>query len=72
MKLRDLSVRHRLLINNIIMVLVPVLLLAGIGSIIFHGLRATGSFREREMEILCRKPAIRSLSCWGSAIFSLM
>lgn len=52
MKLRDLSVRHRLLINNIIMVLVPVLLLAGIGSIIFHGLRATGSFREREMEIL--------------------
>lgn len=52
MKLRDLSVRHRLLLNNVIMVLIPVLLLVGIGSSIFHGLRATGNFREREIELL--------------------
>lgn len=52
MKLRDLSVRYRLLLNNVIMVLIPVLLLVGIGSAVFHGLRATGNFREREMEIL--------------------
>lgn len=52
MKLRDLSVRHRLMLNNLIMVLVPVLLLVAIGSAVFHGLRATGNFREREIEIL--------------------
>lgn len=52
MRLRDLSVRHRLLFNNAIMVLIPVMLLVGIGSCIFHGLRATGNFREREIEIL--------------------
>lgn len=52
MKLRDLSVRRRLILNNIIMVLVPVLLLVSIGSAVSHGLRATGNFREREIEIL--------------------
>lgn len=52
MKLRDLSVRHRLILNNIIMVLVPVLLLVIIGSTVFYGLRATGNFREREIELL--------------------
>lgn len=52
MKLRDLSVRHRLTLNNIIMVFVPVLLLVIIGSTVFYGLRATGNFREREIEIL--------------------
>ena len=52
MKLRDLSVRHRLTLNNAIMVFVPVLLLVIIGSTIFYGLRATGNFREREIELL--------------------
>ena len=52
MKLRNLSVRHRLILNNIIMVFVPVLLLVIIGSTVFYGLRATGNFREREIEIL--------------------
>lgn len=52
MKLRDLSVRHRLTLNNIIMVFVPVLLLVIIGSTVFYGLRVTGNFREREIEIL--------------------
>ena len=51
MKLRDLSVRYRLLLNNVIMVLIPVLLLVGIGNAVFHGLRATGNFREREMAV---------------------
>lgn len=52
MKLRDLSVRHRLTLNNAIMVFVPVLLLVIIGSTVFYGLRATGNFREREIELL--------------------
>ena len=52
MKIQDLSVRHRLILNNIIMVFVPVLLLVIIGSTVFYGLRATGNFRERELEIL--------------------
>ncbi len=52
MKLRDFSVCHRLLLNNIIMVLVPMFLLVAIGSVIFYGLRATGNFRERELEVL--------------------
>ena len=48
----DLSVRHRLTLNNAIMVFVPVLLLVIIGSTVFYGLRATGNFREREIELL--------------------
>lgn len=52
MKIQDLSVRHRLILNNIIMVFVPVLLLIIIGSTVFYGLRATGNFREREIELL--------------------
>lgn len=52
MKIQDLSVRHRLILNNIIMVFVPVLLLVIIGSTVFYGLRATGNFREREIELL--------------------
>ena len=52
MKLRNLSVRHRLILNNIIMVFVPVLLIIIIGSTVFYGLRATGNFREREIELL--------------------
>ena len=52
MKIQDLSVRHRLILNNIIMVFVPVLLLIIIGSTVFYGLRATGNFRERELELL--------------------
>ena len=67
MKLRNLSVRHRLILNNIIMVLVPVLLLVTIGSAIFYSLRATGNFRERELEILWPEagdtiPALMGLS----------
>ena len=40
MKLRDISVRHRLLLNNLIMILVPIMLLVALGSAVFYGLRA--------------------------------
>ena len=43
MLFRNLSVRYQLFLNNIIMVLVPVILLTFLGSIIFYGLRATGT-----------------------------
>ena len=52
MKLHDISVRHRLLLNNLIMILVPIMLMVALGSAVFYGLRATGEFREREMELL--------------------
>ena len=47
-----LSVRQRLLISNFIMVLVPLLLLVSSVGVIFVGLRATGSFRDREFELV--------------------
>ena len=50
--LAHLSVRKRLLFNNFIMVLVPVLLLVISSTAIFMGLRATGNFRDREIELV--------------------
>jgi DNA-binding response OmpR family regulator len=50
--LAHLSVRKRLLFNNFIMVLVPVLLLVISSTVIFMGLRATGNFRDREIELV--------------------
>ena len=47
--LAHLSVRKRLLFNNFIMVLVPLLLLVISSTVIFVGLRATGNFRDREI-----------------------
>lgn len=47
-----LSVRQRLLLSNFIMVLVPLLLVVLCSSAIFIGLRATGSFRDREVELV--------------------
>ena len=49
---RQLSVRQRFLLQNIVLVLVPILLLVLLGSGIYYGLRATGNFRDREMELL--------------------
>ncbi|MGN8831009.1 sensor histidine kinase [Selenomonas montiformis] len=46
-----MNVRRRLLFNNFVMVMVPLLLLVLLCSIVFYGLRATGSFRDREMEL---------------------
>lgn len=50
--LAHLSVRKRLLFNNFIMVLVPLLLLVISSTVIFVGLRATGNFRDREIELV--------------------
>lgn len=47
-----LTVRRRFLLQNLVMVLVPVLLLVFIGAGTYYGLRATGNFRDREMELL--------------------
>ena len=49
--MKGLTVRRRILLNNFIMVIVPVLVLALIGSGLYYSLRATGSFRERELEL---------------------
>lgn len=49
--MKGLTVRRRILLNNFIMVIVPLLVLALIGSGLYYSLRATGSFRERELEL---------------------
>jgi len=47
----QLTIRRRFLLNNIVMVLVPVLLFVLLGTGVYYGLRATGNFRDREMEL---------------------
>lgn len=51
-KIRDLSVRNRLLFSNFTMVFIPVLLLLVIGGMIIIGLRMTGNSREKEVSLL--------------------
>jgi len=51
-KIRDLSVRNRLLFSNFTMVFIPVLLLLVIGGMIITGLRMTGNSREKEVSLL--------------------
>lgn len=46
-----LSIRHQLLVNNFIMVFVPIFLLLVISTVTYCGLRATGNFRDRELEL---------------------
>ena len=46
-----LTVRRRIIISNFIMVFVPVFLLIAFCLLVFTGLRATGSFRDRELEL---------------------
>lgn len=50
--LRDLSLRHKILLANFLMVLVPVLLIAVLGTLIFAGLRFTGTLRQAELALL--------------------
>lgn len=49
--MNTLSVRHQLLLNNFIMVFVPIFLLLIISTVTYCGLRATGNFRDRELEL---------------------
>lgn len=51
-KIRDLSIRNRLLFSNFTMVFIPVLLLLIIGGLLFAGLRLTGNAREKEIALL--------------------
>ena len=50
--LRNLSLRHKILLANFLMVLVPVLLIAVLGTLIFAGLRFTGTLRQAELALL--------------------
>ena len=51
-KLRDLSLRHKILFANFLMVAVPVLLIAVLGTLVFAGLRFTGTLRQTELALL--------------------
>lgn len=51
-RLRDLSLRHKILLANFLMVLVPVLLIAVLGTLILAGLRFTGTLRQAELALL--------------------
>ena len=50
--LRDLSLRHKILLANFLMVLVPVLLIALLGTLLLAGLRFTGTLRQAELALL--------------------
>ena len=50
--LRDLSLRHKILLANFLMVLVPVLLIAVLGTLLLAGLRFTGTLRQAELALL--------------------
>ncbi len=52
MKIRDISVRKRILFANFMMVFLPVCLLALIGAGLFAGLRMTGTARQSELAML--------------------
>ena len=51
-RLRDLSLRHKILLANFLMVAVPVLLIAVLGTLVFAGLRFTGTLRQTELALL--------------------
>ncbi len=51
-RLRDLSLRHKILLANFLMVLVPVLLIAVLGTLLLAGLRFTGTLRQAELALL--------------------
>ena len=50
--LRDMSLRHKIMTANFLMVFVPVLLIVILGTIIFAGLRFTGTLRQMELALL--------------------
>ena len=51
-RLRDLSLRHKILLANFLMVLVPVLLIAALGTLLLAGLQFTGTLRQAELALL--------------------
>ena len=60
MRLRDISLRKRILFANFLMVFIPVVLLSLLGLLLFAGLHVTGTAREGELALLWAKkgPAI--------------
>ena len=60
LRLRNASLRKRLLFANILMVIIPVFLLSILGAFLFIGLHVTGTAREGELALLWAKkgPAI--------------
>ena len=50
--LRDMSLRHKIMTANFLMVFVPVLLIVILGTVIFAGLRFTGTLRQMELALL--------------------
>lgn len=51
-RLRDLSLRRKILLANFLMVLVPVLLIVVLGTLLFAGLRSSGTLRQAELALL--------------------
>ena len=52
LKIRDISLRKRILFTNFLMVCIPVVLLTLLGAAIFAGLRFTGTARQSELALL--------------------
>lgn len=67
MKIQDLSVRHRLILNNIIMVFVPVLLLVIIGSTVFTACARRATSASARSSCSGRKRGTVRQSSWGTS-----
>ena len=52
LKLRDISLRKRIMLTNFLMVCIPVIWLTIIGAVIFAGLQFTGTVRQSELALL--------------------
>ena len=52
LKLRDISLKHRILMTNFLMIALPVGFLLVLGGLLFAGLKTTGTVREAELALL--------------------
>ena len=52
LKLRDISLKHRILMTNFLMIALPVSFLLLLGGLLFAGLKTTGTIREAELALI--------------------
>ena len=52
LKIRDISLRKRMMLTNFLMVFIPVVWLTILGGVIFAGLQFTGTVRQSELALL--------------------
>lgn len=62
LKVRDISLRKRMMLTNFLMVFIPVVWLTILGGVIFAGLQFTGTVRQSELALLWPEKGSSSMS----------